>query len=153
MQSEVYRVEDDIAKFNALVNLTVDGDISQVLERPWSLSRAPEVAKLRQCPSSPFWDNFFCDRKDNAYKLYGQYADLCNTFEKYCVSFSTAQPEAHKSNNKIQTPVAPVSGTNPSEKRDHYRKSDDGAQSLVSPNISSHQLEKTVSQVDGSDVT
>ena len=31
MQSEVYRMEDDISKFNALVNLTVDGDIVQEL--------------------------------------------------------------------------------------------------------------------------
>ena len=86
-------------------------------------------------------------------QLSGQYADMCNTFEKYCASFFATQSEIHEFINKIQTPVAPVSGTNPSEKRDHYRKSSDSAQPLVSSNISSHKLEKTVSQVDGSDVT
>ena len=39
MQSEVYQIEDDISKFNALVNLTVDGDINQVWGCPWSASR------------------------------------------------------------------------------------------------------------------
>ena len=36
---------------------------------------------------------------------------------------------------------------------DHYRKSGDSAQPLGSSTISSHQVEKTVSQVGGSDVT
>ena len=86
--------------------------------------------------------------------MHGQYADLCNTFKKYCVSFPTSQPETHESINKSQTPVSPpVSGTNPSDKRDHCRKSGDNAQPLVSSNISSHQVKKTVSQVDGSDAT
>ena len=86
-------------------------------------------------------------------QLNGQYADMCNTFEKYCASFFATQSEIHEFIDKIQTPVGPVSGTNPSEKRDHNRKSGDSAQPLVSSNISSHQLEKNVSQVDGSDVT
>ena len=153
MQSEVHRMKGDISKFNAVVNLIVDGDIIQASGCPVSPSFAPEAARIRQWPWPLFLDKFLWNRKHNAYKLYGQYADLCITFEKYCVSFSTAQPEAHKSNNKIQTPVAPVRGTNPMEKRDHYRKSGDSAQPLVSSNISSHQVEKTVSQVDCSDVT
>ena len=95
-------------------------------------------------------DKFLWNRKHNAYKLYGQYADLCNIFEKYCVSFQASQPETHESINKIQTPMSPVNGTYPS---DHYRKSGDSAQPLGSSTISSHQVEKTVSQVDGSDVT
>ena len=102
LQSEVYRVEDDIAKFNALVNRAVDGDILPVLWCPWSASWAPETAKLRQCPSSSFWNKFFHDRKDYAYKLYGRYADWCKTFEKYCASFPASQPETHESNNKFQ---------------------------------------------------
>ena len=85
--------------------------------------------------------------------MYGQYADLCNTFEKYCASFPASQPETHESNSKIQTPVSRVNGTNHSEKRDHYRKFDDSAQPLVSSNISSHQVEKTELQVDGGNVT
>ena len=153
MQSEVYRIEDDISKFNALVNLTVDGDTDQVARCRVCLSPAPEAARIRQGPCSLFLDKFLGNRKHNAYKLYGQYADLCNTFEKYCVSFPASQPETHESMNKIQTPMSPVSGTNPSEKCDHYRKSGDSAQLLGSSNISSHQLEKTVSQVDGNDVT
>ena len=62
-------------------------------------------------------------------QLYGQYADMCNTFEKYCASFLilATQLETHKSNNKFQTPVSPVGGKNPSEKRDHYRKSGESA--------------------------
>ena len=72
MQSEVYRLEDEIADFNALVNHhTVDGDIIQEFGCPLSESRAPEAAKLRQWWSSSFWNRFFCDRKDNVYKLYG----------------------------------------------------------------------------------
>ena len=81
------------------------------------------------------------------------YADMCNLLEKYCAGCFATQHETHESINKIQSPVSPVSGTNPSEKGDHYRKSGDSEQPLVSANISSHQLEKTVSQVDGSDVT
>ena len=81
------------------------------------------------------------------------YADMCNLLEKYCAGCFATQHETHESINKIQSPVSPVSGTNPSEKGDHYRKSGDSWQPLVSANISSHQLEKTVSQVDGSDVT
>ena len=150
MQSEVYRIEDDISKFNALVNLTVDGDIVQELRRGVCSSPTPEAAWIRQNPWSLFWDTFLGRRKHNAYKLYGQYADLCNTFEKYCVSFPASQPDTHESINKIQTPMSPVNGTYPS---DHYRKSGDSAQPLGSSTISSHQLEKTVSQVGGSDVT
>ena len=153
MQSEVYRMEDDISKFNALVNLTVDGDIVQELRCGVCSSPAPEAATIRQNPWSLFWDKFLGRRKHNAYKLYSQYADLCNTFEKYCAGCFATQHETHESINKIQSPVSPVSGTNPSEKGDHYRKSGDNEQPLVSANISSHQLEKTVSQVDGSDVT
>ena len=153
MQSEVYRMEDDISKFNALVNLTVDGDIVQELRCGVCSSPAPEAAMIRQNPWSLFWDKFLGRRKHNAYKLYGQYADLCNTFEKYCAGCFATQHETHESINKSQSPVSPVSGTNPSEKGDHYRKSGDSEQPLVSANISSHQLEKTVSQVDGSDVT
>ena len=153
MQSEVYRMEDDISKFNALVNLTVDGDIVQVLRCPECSSRTPDAALIRQGPCSLHLDKFLGNRKHNAYKLYGQYADLCNTFEKYCVSFPASQPDTPESINKIQTPMSPVRGTNPSEKGNHYRKSGDSAQPLVSANISSHQVEKTVSQVDGSDVT
>ena len=153
MQSEVYRIEDDISKFNALVNLTVDGDIVQELRCGVCSSPAPEAATIRQNPWSLFWDKFLGRRKHNAYKLYGQYADLCNTFGKYCAGCFATQHEIRESNNKIQSPVSPVSGTNPSEKGDHYRKSGDSEQPLVSANISSHQLEKTVSQVDGSDVT
>ena len=153
MQSEVYRMEDDISKFNALVNLTVDGDIVQELRCGVCSSPAPETATIRQNPWSLFWDKFLGRRKHNAYKLYGQYADLCNTFEKYCAGCFATQHETHESINKIQSPVSPVSGTNPSEKGDHYRKSGDSEQPLVSANISSHQVEKTVSQVDGSDVT
>ena len=81
------------------------------------------------------------------------YADMCNLLEKYCAGCFATQHETHESIDKIQSPVSPVSGTNPSEKGDHYRKSGDSEQPLVSANISSHQLEKTVSQVDGSDVT
>ena len=81
------------------------------------------------------------------------YADMCNLLEKYCAGCFATQHETHEFINKIQSPVSPVSGTNPSEKGDHYRKSGDSEQPLVSANISSHQLEKTVSQVDGSDVT
>ena len=150
MQSEVYRIEDDISKFNALVNLTVDGDIVQASRFPECSSRKPDAALIRQWLCSLFLDKFLWDRKHNAYKLYGQYADLCNTFEKYCVSFPASQPETHESINKIQTPMSPVNGTYPS---DHYRKSGDSAQPLGSSTISSHQVEKTVSQVDGSDVT
>ena len=150
MQSEVYRMEDDISKFNALVNLTVDGDIVQASRCPECSSRTPDAALIRQGPCLLYLDKFLGNRKHNAYKLYGQYADLCNTFEKYCVSFPASQPETHESINKIQTPMSPVNGTYPS---DHYRKSGDSAQSLGSLTISSHQLEKTVSQVDGSDVT
>ena len=150
MQSEVYRMEDDISKFNALVNLTVDGDIVQELRCGVCSSPAPEAARIRQRPWSLFWEKFLGRRKHNAYKLYGQYADLCNTFEKYCVSFPASQPDSHESINKIQTPMSPVNGTYPS---DHYRKSGDSAQPLGSSTISSHQVEKTVSQVDGSDVT
>ena len=43
MQSEVYRIEDDISKFNALVNRTVDGDIIQA-------SRCPVSRLLYQKP-------------------------------------------------------------------------------------------------------
>ena len=150
MQSEVYRMEDDISKFNALVNLTVDGDIVQELRCGVCSSPAPEAATIRQNPWSLFWDKFLGRRKHNAYKLYGQYADLCNTFEKYCVSFPASQPETHESINNIQTPVSPVNGTYHS---DHYRKSGDSAQPLGASTSSSHQVEKTVSQVDGSDVT
>ena len=150
MQSEVYRIEDDISKFNALVNLTVDGDTDQVARCRVCLSPAPEAARIRQGPCSLFGDKFLGNRKHNAYKLYGQYPDLCNTFEKYCVSFPASQPETHESINKIQTPVSPINGTYPS---DHYRKSGDNAQPLGSSTISSHQVEKTVSQVDGSDAT
>ena len=153
MQSEVYRMEDDISKFNALVNLTVDGDIVQELRCGVCSSPAPEAATIRQNPWSLFWDKFLGRRKHNAYKLYGQYADLCNTFEKYCAGCFATQHETHESIDKIQSPVSPVCGTNPSEKGDHYRKSGDSEQPLVSANISSHQVEKTVSQVDGSDVT
>ena len=81
------------------------------------------------------------------------YADMCNLLEKYCAGYFATQHETHESINKIQSPVSPVSGTNPSEKGDHYRESGDSDQPLVSANISSHQLEKTVSQVGGSDVT
>ena len=81
-------------------------------------------------------------------------ADMCIIVEKYCASIGCATRHIiHEYINKIQTPVSPVSGSNPSEKGNHYRKSGDSAQPLVSSNISSHQLEKTVSQVDGSDVT
>ena len=150
MQSEVYRVEDDISKFNALVNLTVDGDIVQASRFPECSSHKPDAAMIRQWPCSLFLDKFLWNRKYNAYKLYGQYADLCNTFEKYCVSFPASQPGTHESINKIQTPMSPVNKTYPS---DHYRKSGDSAQPLGSSTISSHQVEKTVSQVGGSDVT
>ena len=129
MQSELYLLEDEIADFNALVNLTADGDIIQVLGCPVSVSRAPEAAKIRQWPSSSFWDKSFWDRKDNAYKLYhGQFTDLCDTFEKYCIGFSATQLQIHDSNNNIQTLVLPESGTNPSEKCDHYCKSSESAQ-------------------------
>ena len=81
-------------------------------------------------------------------------ADMCIIVEKYCASIECAtQHIIHEYIDKIQTPVSPVSGSNPNEKGNHYRKSGDSAQPLVSSNISSHQLEKTVSQVDGSDVT
>ena len=132
MQSEVYRIEDDISKFNALVNLTIDGDIVQELRCGVCSSPAPEAATIRQNPWSLFWDKFLGRRKHNAYKLYGQYADLCNTFEKYCAGCFATQHETHESINKIQSPVSPVSGTNPSEKGDHYRKSGDNEQPLVS---------------------
>ena len=46
--------------------------------------------------------------------------------------------------------MSPHNGTYPI---DHYRKSGDSAQPLGSSTISSHQVEKTVSQVGGSDVT
>ena len=150
MQSEVYRIEDDISKFNALVNLTVDGDIVQESRCGVCSSPAPDAALIRQWPWSLFWDKFLGNRKHNAYKLYSQYADLCNTFEKYCVSFPASQPETHQSINKIRTPVSPVGGTYHS---DHYRKSGDSAQPLGTSTSSSHQVVKTVSQVDGSDVT
>ena len=150
MQSEVYRIEDDISKLNALVNLTVDGDIVQASRCPECSSHVPDAAKIRQWPCSLFWDKFLGNRKHNAYKLYGQYADLCNTFEKYCVSFPASQPETHESINKIQTPVSPINGTYLS---DHYRNSGYSTHPLGSSTISSHQVEKTVSQVDGSDVT
>ena len=150
MQSEVYRIEDDISKFNALVNLTVDGDTDQVARCRVCLSPAPEAARIRQGSCSLFWDKLLGSRKHNAYKLYGQYADLCNTFEKYCVSFPASQLDTHESINKIQTPMSLVNGTYHS---DHYRKSGDSAQPLGSSTISSHQVEKIVSQVDGSDVT
>ena len=81
------------------------------------------------------------------------YAGLRNLLEKYCAGCFATQHETHESINKIQSPVSPVSGTNPSEKGDHYRKSGDSEQPLVSANVSSHQFEKTVSQVDGTDVT
>ena len=77
-------------------------------------------------------------------------ADLYNIFEKYCVSCFATQHVTHESINKIQTPVSPINGTYPS---DHYRKSGDSAQPLGSSTISNHQVEKTVSQVGGSDVT
>ena len=81
-------------------------------------------------------------------------ADMCIIVEKYCASIECATRHViHEHINKIQTPVSPVSGTNPSEKGNHYRKSGDNAQPLVSANISSHQLEKTVSQVLYSYVT
>ena len=82
-------------------------------------------------------------------------ADMCIIVEKYCASIECATRHViHEYINKIQTPVLPVSGTNPSEKGNHYRKSGDSAQPLVvSANISSHQLEKTVSQVVDSHVT
>ena len=150
MQSEVYRIEDDISKFNALVNLTVDGDIVQASRCPECSSRTPDAALIRQWPWSLYLDKFLGNRKHNACKLYSQYADLCNTFEKYCVSFPASQPVTHESINKIQTPVSPINGTHHS---DHYRKSGDSAQPLGSSTSSSHQVEKTVSQVDGSDVT
>ena len=76
-------------------------------------------------------------------------ADLRNHLVSYwagCHKFAT-QHETHESINKIKSPVSPVRGTNPSEKGNHYRKSGDSAQPLVSANISSHQVEKTVSQV------
>ena len=82
-------------------------------------------------------------------------ADLRNHLVSYwtgCHKFAT-QHETHESINKMKSPVSSVRGTNPSEKGNHYRKSGDSAQPLVSANISSHQVEKTVSQVDGSDVT
>ena len=97
MQSEVYRMEDDISKFNALVNLTVDGDIVQVSRCPECSSRTPDAALIRQGPCLLYLDKFLGNRKHNAYKLYGQYADLCNTFEKYCVSFPASQPDTPES--------------------------------------------------------
>ena len=87
MQSEVYRIEDDISKFNALVNLTVDGDIVQALRCPECSSHVPDAAMIRRWPCSLFLDKFLWDRKHNAYKLYGQYADLCNTFENTVLVF------------------------------------------------------------------
>ena len=78
-------------------------------------------------------------------------ADMCIIVEKYCDSIEcAAQHIIYEFINKIQTPVSPVSGTYPS---DHYHKSGDSAQPLGSSTISSHQVEKTVSQVVGSDVT
>ena len=47
MQFEVYQIEDDISKFNALVNLTVDGDIIQASRCPVSPSLVPEAARIR----------------------------------------------------------------------------------------------------------
>ena len=82
------------------------------------------------------------------------HADMCIIVEKYCDSIKCAtQHIIHEFINKIQAPVSPVSGTNSSEKGDHYVKSGDSEQPLVSANISSHQLEKSISQVVGSDVT
>ena len=80
-------------------------------------------------------------------------ADLCNIVEKYCASCFAIQHVIHEFINKIQTPVSPVRGRNPSEKGNHYRKFGDSAQPLVSSNISSHRVGKTVSYVVGSDVT
>ena len=111
MQSEVYRIEDDISKFNALVNLTVDGDIVQASRFLECSSHKPDAAMIRQWPCSLFLDTFLWNRKHNAYKLYGQYADLCNAFEKYCVNFPAIQPETHEFINKIQTPMSPINGT------------------------------------------
>ena len=96
------------------------------------------------------FDEFECKLDSRFDQLY---ADMCNLLEKYCAGCFATQHETHDSINKIQSPVSPVSGTNPSEKGDHYRKSGDSEQPLVSANISGHQVEKTVSQVDGSDVT
>ena len=95
-------------------------------------------------------DEFECKLDSRFDQLY---ADMCNLLEKYCAGCFATQHETHESIDKIQSPVSPVSGTNPSEKGDHYRKSGDSEQPLVSANISSHQLEKTVSQVGVSDVT
>ena len=97
----MYRIEDDISKFNALVNLTVDGDIIQASRCPGGLSLVPEAARIRQWPWPLFLDKFLWNRKHNAYKLYCQYGNLCNTFEKYCDSFPASQPETHESINKI----------------------------------------------------
>ena len=47
MQFEVYQIEDDISKFNALVDLTVDGDIIQASWCPVSPSLVPEAARIR----------------------------------------------------------------------------------------------------------
>ena len=63
MQSEVYRIEDDISQFNAIVNLTVDGDIVQVSRCLVCSSPAPEAARIRQGPWSLFLDKFLWNRK------------------------------------------------------------------------------------------
>ena len=87
MQSEVYGLKDEIADFNALTNLTADGDIIQVLVCPVGVPRASEAAKIRQYLISSFGDQLFWDRKDSAFKLYGQYADLCDTSENTVLFF------------------------------------------------------------------
>ena len=79
MQAEVENLEDEIAEFNVLVNQTVDRYITQVPRCTVSVSPAVEVSR-RQGSSSSFSDNFFKDTRDNAYKLYGQYADLRDIF-------------------------------------------------------------------------
>ena len=58
MQSEVYRIEDDISKFNAVVNLTVDGEIIQASRCPVSPSLTPEAARIRQWPWPLYLDKF-----------------------------------------------------------------------------------------------
>ena len=61
IQSEVYRIEDDISKFNALVNLThvtVGGDIIQTSRYSVGPSHVPEAARIRQWPWSSFLDKF-----------------------------------------------------------------------------------------------
>ena len=58
MQSEVYQIEDDNSKFNALVNLPVDSDIIQSSRCPVSPSLVPEAARIRQWPWPLFLDKF-----------------------------------------------------------------------------------------------